>query len=75
VLPTLAPDLGYGSLEVQDGGAAQSAWQEAVSADCAPERRQQLDEALRRYCGLDVEAMRVVARRISQRTDEKGSHL
>jgi hypothetical protein len=64
VLPTIAPTLDYAALEVKHGGDAQGAWAEAVAPECTAERRAALDVALRAYCGLDVEAMRVVARRL-----------
>ena len=36
VLPTIAPELGYESLEVKDGGSAQEAWLEATHPACVP---------------------------------------
>ena len=58
VLPTIAPDLDYAELvEVQDGGGAQEAYREAIDPTTPPERRKVLDEALRRYCGRDTEAL------------------
>ena len=58
VLPTIAPDLDYAELpEVQDGGGAQEAYCEAIDPVTPPGRKQVLDEALRRYCGRDTEAL------------------
>ena len=58
VLPTIAPDLDYAELsEVQDGGGAQEAYREAIAPDTPPDRKQVLDQALRRYCGRDTEAL------------------
>ncbi|WP_298135496.1 DUF2779 domain-containing protein [Acidiferrobacter sp.] len=58
VLPTIAPDLDYAGLaEVQDGGGAQEAYREAIDPATAPERKKVLDEALRRYCGRDTQAL------------------
>ncbi|MGY6551705.1 MAG: DUF2779 domain-containing protein [Erythrobacter sp.] len=62
VLPTIAPDLDYGALEVKDGGDAQTAWLEAVDPVCAPARREALKEALKAYCERDTWAMVAVAR-------------
>lgn len=62
VLPTIAPKLDYAALEVKDGGNAQAAWEEAAAADCAPQRREALAEALRAYCERDTWAMVAVAR-------------
>lgn len=64
VLPTVAPEMNYSSLEVSDGGSAQAAYLEAIADSCADERRKALDGALRTYCGRDTEAMIVLARRL-----------
>jgi hypothetical protein len=58
VLPTVAPDLDYASLEeVRDGTAAQAAYAEMIDPATAPMRREQLEHALREYCTLDTLAM------------------
>jgi hypothetical protein len=58
VLPTIAPELAYGQLEdVQDGGAAVEAYNEAIAPGTSHERRAQLREQLWRYCRLDTFAM------------------
>ncbi|MBM4288350.1 MAG: DUF2779 domain-containing protein [Deltaproteobacteria bacterium] len=55
VLPTIAPDLDYESLdEVQDGGSAQLAYAEAIDPATPPERRQELSEKLLAYCRMDT---------------------
>ncbi len=64
VLPTMAPEMDYASLEVKDGGSAQEAYAEATAKGCTAERRLVLDAALRAYCGRDTEAMIVLARRL-----------
>ena len=64
VLPTIAAEMDYASLEVKDGGSAQEAYVEAIAAGCTDERRSALDAALRAYCGRDTEAMIVLARRL-----------
>jgi len=58
VLPTIAPDLDYGSLEdVQDGMGAQSAYLEAIDVNTDEERRNKLESSLWEYCKLDTLAM------------------
>ncbi len=58
VLPALCPDLSYAQLEgVQDGGAAQTAFLEAIAPDTTPERNQELHRQLHEYCKLDTFAM------------------
>ena len=58
ILPAIAPGLDYGQLEgVQNGEMAMTAFKEAISADCLPERKAEVEAQLRRYCGLDTLAM------------------
>ena len=58
VLPTIAPDIDYGSLEeVQDGGGAQLAYAEAIDPVATESRRQELTERLLEYCKLDTLAL------------------
>jgi hypothetical protein len=65
VLPTIAAELDYGTLEVKDGGDAQAAWFEAVDPACDPLRREALEEALKAYCERDTWAMVAVARALA----------
>jgi hypothetical protein len=63
VLPTIAPDLDYASLdEVRDGTAAQAAYAEMIDPATAPARKARLEQALREYCRLDTLAMVRLAR-------------
>lgn len=57
VLPTIAPDLDYGNLEVANGGMAQEAFAEIMQPETSPERREQLHHALLLYCERDTLAM------------------
>jgi hypothetical protein len=58
VLPAIAPELNYEALdEVQDGGGAQSAYQEAIRPETSPERQRAIRDQLWRYCRLDTFAM------------------
>ncbi len=57
VLPTIALDLDYGALAVGDGQAAQAAYQLAIDTATPPEKRLEIEHALRRYCSLDTLAM------------------
>lgn len=62
VLPTIGAGLDHAELgEVQDGTGAQEAYLEAVSEGTGEERKKELEEGLRRYCGMDVEAMVALA--------------
>jgi hypothetical protein len=65
VLPAIAPELDYQHLQgVQNGNAAQSAFFEATSTHCTPERQAQLNAQLRAYCQLDTWAMVVLVERL-----------
>jgi len=57
VLPTIAPDLNYQTIEVGDGGAAEDAWLEILHPKTLEERRQSLRNALADYCELDTLAL------------------
>ncbi len=58
VLPTIAAELDYANLgEVQNGGLAQQAFVEAISADTPTERKQKIERDLLAYCERDTEAM------------------
>lgn len=58
VLPTIAPDLDYGSFEeVSDGQAAQRAYLEIINPQTPEERREKLRAELLDYCELDTLAM------------------
>ena len=57
VLPTIAPDLGYGQIAVSDGTAAQTAYAEIVHPATTAARRELLTKGLREYCTLDTLAM------------------
>lgn len=71
VLPTVAAELDYASLEVRDGGGAQDAYVEAIHDDCSTDRRAALDLALRAYCCRDTEAMIVLARRLCEQGENE----
>ena len=58
VLPALCPDLSYDALDgVQDGGAAQQAYLEAIAPDTTAARKTELERQLLAYCHLDTWAM------------------
>ena len=63
VMPTIPGGPNYDQLEdVQEGGAAQDAYFEAVSSKASPERRRALETALLRYCKQDTEALLLLSR-------------
>jgi hypothetical protein len=58
VIPTVAPDLDYTSLEeIQEGTAASNAYLEAIRPSTTPELRELLRQRLLDYCRLDTLAM------------------
>ena len=65
VLPTIAPELDYQSLEVSDGMVAQAVYLEAIAPDCTEKRRTEIDTALKQYCNQDTWAMVLICDRLS----------
>jgi hypothetical protein len=58
VLPTIAPDLDYSTLQhVQHGGAAVEAYAEILSPDTPAARQLELIQSLKAYCARDTLAM------------------
>jgi len=57
VLPTIAPDLDYGTLEVGDGDEAQAAYRRAVASETSDLEREAIRRNLLDYCKRDTEAM------------------
>lgn len=57
VLPVLCPDLSYKTLGIQEGGAAQRLWMEAVLDEKRADEKDQILNDLFEYCKLDTLAM------------------
>ena len=58
VAPTVSEDLSYGLLDdVRHGLEAQQAYSEAISPDVSSDRKQQLEQAMLRYCKQDTWAL------------------
>jgi hypothetical protein len=57
VLPVLAPDMGYGGLEIQHGLVAAIDFGRMVSENTPTEEKEKTKEALLAYCEKDTEAM------------------
>jgi len=57
VLPTIAPDLDYGDLEVSGGGEAQEAYLAASNLVTQADERERLRLGLLKYCERDTWAM------------------
>jgi hypothetical protein len=67
VLPCVAPDLTYSSLEeVREGQAAQRAYLEIINPENPEDRRKKLETELRDYCLLDTLAMVRLARHFQE---------
>ena len=69
VLPVLAPELSYKSIEIQEGGSASDAWNRIVTELRDDANIARVRSALLTYCGLDTQAMweiwRVLRARVS----------
>ena len=57
VLPALAPDLGYGDLEIQEGSLASVAFAKMIAPDTDDSESVRIRHALLAYCQRDTEAM------------------
>ena len=58
MLPAAIPELRYDDLDgVQNGGMAMNAYLEAIAEGTTAGRKAQIDQQLRKYCGLDTYAM------------------
>ncbi len=68
VLPTIAPGLDYGDLEVSGGGEAQEAHLNASRPDTSSEDRERLRQGLLKYCKRDTWAMVRLAHAFSIRS-------
>lgn len=63
VAPVIAPHMNYANLEgVNEGAAASSGYLEAIDPNTSPERKEELEEQLLRYCRFDTEAMVEIVR-------------
>lgn len=68
VLPTVVPTLSYKALgDVNDGSAAQAAFEEAIDEETPESRRKELADGLLRYCALDTLAMLELVRLLSKK--------
>lgn len=61
VLPTIAPELAYGDLDVRNGTQAQQVFSELMNPVLSLARRASLHESLLRYCERDTLALVKVA--------------
>jgi len=57
VLPTIVPELDYSNLVVSDGLMAQEAYKEAIHSQTTPERKEEVRNAMLKYCEQDTIAM------------------
>ena len=62
ILPTIAPELDYGNLAVSDGLMAQEAYKEAIHSRTTPERKEEVRNAMLKYCEQDTIAMLKIVR-------------
>jgi hypothetical protein len=62
VLPVLAPDLGYSSLDIREGGTASVTWKNIVSGQLSEGECNGLREALKMYCSMDSYGMYAIWR-------------
>ena len=57
ILPVLAPELSYQSLDIKEGATASESWNKIVTGKVTPEEKKKIEKDLLVYCGLDSYAM------------------
>ena len=57
IMPVLAPELSYKTLQIQEGGTASQKWNEAVNGNITPSEKNAILVNLKEYCKLDTYAM------------------
>jgi len=65
VLPTIAPELDYSSLQIQEGNAAADGFLEMIDPTTSSERRAENRTALLAYCKQDTLALVKVAQALA----------
>ena len=66
LLPAVAPDMRYENLgEVKEGLGAERAYLQAIDPATSPARREEICQALLRYCAFDTLAMVRIVRELS----------
>ncbi len=66
VLPVLAPELSYKTLEIGEGATAMIKWHEMVYGDISDEERDTVANNLLTYCKLDTWAMVEIWRKLNE---------
>lgn len=66
VLPVMAPDLSYKTLDVQDGTMAMSEWERSVQLDIDQDTKEQVRTNLLKYCELDTLAMVEIYKKLKE---------
>lgn len=69
VLPALLPELSYKELAISNGGQAQMVWMQTVLGGKNPEKKEQIMEDMRKYCGLDTYAMYAIYKYLLQKIE------
>ncbi|HLP86923.1 MAG TPA: DUF2779 domain-containing protein [Candidatus Paceibacterota bacterium] len=57
ILPVLAPDLSYKTLDIKEGATASNTWNEIVVGELTDEEKEEKTKHLLTYCKLDTYAM------------------
>ena len=67
VLPTLLPEFSYKELNISNGGQAQRVWMQTVLKGMNPDKKQQIMDDLKKYCGLDTYAMYAIFKYLTEK--------
>ncbi|MDO8569552.1 MAG: DUF2779 domain-containing protein [bacterium] len=67
VLPALLPEFSYKELNISNGGQAQRVWMQTVLENKNPEKKQEIMNDMREYCGLDTYAMYAILKYLKEK--------
>lgn len=65
ILPVLAPELSYKTLDIQEGATASDTWNKIVKGEYSEEENSEKIENLKTYCKLDTYAMYAIWKHLS----------
>ncbi len=67
VLPVIAPELTYEDLSIKEGMQASNSWWEMVAPVTSEERRSEIAQGLKEYCGRDTYAMYAIWKHLQEK--------
>lgn len=66
ILPVLAPELSYKTLDIQEGATASNTWDKIIKGEYSEQEKLEKIENLKIYCKLDTKAMYAIWKYLSK---------